>query len=72
MQDSGANPFIVMLFFVARCLIPLFIMLGITYLLRRWGLIQDPPMPPKNWNGNQNGENNTVDHNQGDVLHGNA
>lgn len=72
MQDSGANPFIVVLFFVARCIIPLFIMLGITYLLRRWGLIKDPPSPPKNWNGNKNGDDNGNNHGQGDALHGHA
>lgn len=69
MQDSGANPFIVVIFFVARCLIPLMIMLGITYLLRKWGLIQDAPTPPKDWNGDNN-PGNTTNHSQGDAAHG--
>jgi hypothetical protein len=72
MQESGANPFIVILFFAARCIIPLFIMLGITYLLRKWGLIQDSVTPPKDWNGNNNGEKNTTGNNQGDQVHGHA
>jgi len=35
-----------MLFFTLRCLIPLMIMLGISYLLRKFGLVQEPPKPP--------------------------
>lgn len=45
MADSGANPLIVMLLFLLRCLVPLLLMLGLSYLLRRLGLIaeQEPP-----------------------------
>lgn len=47
MGDSGANPLIVMLLFLLRCLVPLLLMLGLSYLLRRLGLIgeQEPPAP---------------------------
>lgn len=41
------NPTIIVLMFLARCLVPLVIMLGISYLLRRYGLIAGPPPPPK-------------------------
>jgi hypothetical protein len=43
MQDSAANPLILTLLFVARCLIPVGILLGVSYLLRRLGLVQGPP-----------------------------
>ncbi|HEY5574184.1 MAG TPA: hypothetical protein VIK64_14280 [Anaerolineales bacterium] len=51
------NPVIIALMFFLRCLVPLAIMLGISYLLRRYGLITAPPPPPKeldNGNNNQN------------------
>jgi hypothetical protein len=41
------NPTIIVLMFLARCLVPLLIMLGISYLLRRYGLIRPSPPPPK-------------------------
>lgn len=46
MQDSTANPLILALLFVARCLVPVGILLGISYLLRRLGLVQGTPAPP--------------------------
>jgi len=61
MQDTSESPIIVALLFVARCVVPLLFMLGISYLLRRLGLIAEPPPPPENnnesrgGNGNQNG-----------------
>jgi hypothetical protein len=51
------NPTIIVLMFLARCLVPLVIMLGISYLLRRYGLITAPPPPPKEFD---NGDNNQV------------
>ncbi|HEX7973431.1 MAG TPA: hypothetical protein VF498_03410 [Anaerolineales bacterium] len=44
------DPFIIALMFVARCLVPLLIMLGISYLLKRLGFIQEAPPPPKDQN----------------------
>lgn len=41
------NPTIIVLMFLARCLLPLLIMLGISYLLRRYGLISPAPLRPK-------------------------
>jgi hypothetical protein len=52
-EASTANPFLVALFFIARCLVPLLVMLGITYLLKRLGLITEPPKPPSEWNNNE-------------------
>jgi hypothetical protein len=43
MQDSAANPLILTLLFIARCLVPVGVLLGISYLLRRLGLVQGPP-----------------------------
>ena len=46
MENSPTNPLYVTLFFVLRCLVPLGIMLGISYLLRKLGLVSKPPVPP--------------------------
>lgn len=66
MDDQAANPIIIVLMFIARFAIPLLIMLGVSYLLKRLGLIKEPPPSPDN--GNHNGvlENGT----EGDLAHG--
>jgi len=46
MQDPAANPVVVALLFLARCLVPVGVLLGFSYLLRRLGLVQGPPPPP--------------------------
>lgn len=56
MDDANANPVVIVLMFIARCVVPLFIMLGISYLLRRLGFIKEPPPPPE---GGGNGNNNS-------------
>ncbi len=57
------------LLFVLRCLVPLLLMLGVSYLLKRLGLVTPPPpAPPEKDNGN-NGNNKT---NGGGVAHGKA
>jgi hypothetical protein len=43
MLDSSVNPLILTLLFVARCLVPIGVLLGLSYLLRRLGLVQGPP-----------------------------
>jgi hypothetical protein len=51
MEDSPANPIFIFLFFVARCFVPLLIMLGISALLRKLGYIHEAPkasISPKN------------------------
>jgi len=53
-QPGSANPLYVGLFFILRCLIPLVVMLGISYVLKRLGVIASPPAPPVDWNDNEN------------------
>ena len=72
MDKATANPLLVGLFFVLRCLVPLFIMLGISYLLRRLGLIQPPSEPPAGWENGNNGAENGDHTNPGSLSHDNA
>jgi len=51
MDEQVANPLIVAVLFVLRCLGPVAIILGISYLLRRLGWITEPPAPPPSGNG---------------------
>jgi hypothetical protein len=48
-MDKATTPLVVSVLFVARCLIPLLFLFGLSYLLKRLGLIQDAPESP---NGN--------------------
>jgi hypothetical protein len=41
MDDSSTGPVIIGLMFILRCLIPLGILFGISYLLQRLGLVTD-------------------------------
>jgi len=43
MPDPAADPLVLALLFVARCLFPVGALLGLSYLLRRLGLVQGPP-----------------------------
>ncbi len=54
-QSHQVSPLFVVLLFILRCLVPLGILFGISYLLRRLGLIASPPPPPPGWN-NENSE----------------
>jgi hypothetical protein len=42
MGNSLDSPILVVLLFILRCLVPLIILLGISYLLRRLGLVSEP------------------------------
>ncbi len=55
MADTSANPIIVGLLFIGRCLVPVVLMLGLSYLLRRWGLIQSPTRERNGEDENNNG-----------------
>jgi hypothetical protein len=71
MDDQAANPIIIVLMFIARFAIPLMIMLGVSYLLKKLGLIKEPPPPPNNRNHNDVSENGTLPNGtEGDLAHG--
>ena len=76
MQEATEGPIFLVeaLLFVLRCVVPLLLMLGVSYLLKRFGLITPPPPPPPDRdnreNGNANGGNNKT--NGGGVAHGKA
>jgi hypothetical protein len=74
MQEGTEGPVVLIeaVLFVLRCLVPLLLMLGVSYLLKRLGLITPPPpSPPDRDNGdNGNGGNNKT--NGGGVAHGKA
>jgi hypothetical protein len=64
MENSGTHPIIIALLFILRCLIPLVLMLGVSYLLRRFGLIHEAPSPdelPK--------AEDEIDVDEGDLAH---
>lgn len=47
MNDTSANPIFVALLFILRCVVPLAILFGISYLLRKMGLVVvEAPEPP--------------------------
>ena len=71
MDKATANPLLVGLFFMLRCLVPLLVMLGISYLLKRLGFIQPASEPPAGWDNESDEENG--DHTKpGSLLHGKA
>jgi len=47
MNEPSANSFFVVLLFILRCLVPLAILFGISYLLRRMGLVAIESPEPK-------------------------
>lgn len=52
MSESPASPIFVALLFILRCLVPLGILFGISYLLRRLGLVAETPEPPSGYDEN--------------------
>ncbi|MCX6079721.1 MAG: hypothetical protein NTW32_09340 [Chloroflexi bacterium] len=55
MNETAANPIFVALLFILRCLVPLAILFGISYLLRRFGLVViDSPEPQEETDDNNN------------------
>jgi len=69
MDEVAVNPFYIVLLFIARCLLPLLILLGISALLRKLGLIREPIQPPPSSNDDLLNQNN---HNsEGGLAHGN-
>jgi hypothetical protein len=43
MDQVNPNPIFVGLLFMLRCMVPLLILFGISYILRRLGLVAEPP-----------------------------
>jgi hypothetical protein len=70
MQEATEGPIFLVeaLLFVLRCLVPLLLMLGVSYLLKRFGLISPPPPPPPD----RDNDNNHDKNNGGGVAHGKA
>jgi hypothetical protein len=69
MSEGTESPLVIALLFALRCIVPLLLMLGVSYLLKRLGLIAPPPPPPPNQNNGHNGNGNS---NGGGVAHGKA
>lgn len=47
MNDTTANPIFVALLFILRCVVPLAVLFGVSYLLRKMGLVApESPEPP--------------------------
>jgi hypothetical protein len=64
MDQPTSSPLIVPLLFMLRCLIPLLILVGISYLLRRLGLVtENPPEPEEERPDDSDSE-------KGDLVHG--
>jgi NADH:ubiquinone oxidoreductase subunit B-like Fe-S oxidoreductase len=53
MGDATANPIYIAMLCIARCLVPLLILFGISYLLRRFGVIAKPAPPPEEFQKNE-------------------
>jgi hypothetical protein len=61
MNDASANPLFVALLFILRCIVPLAILFGISYLLRKMGLVAvESPEPPDEQNGVEEVESEVV------------
>jgi hypothetical protein len=55
MGNSLDSPLLVILLFILRCLVPLIILLGISYLLRKLGLVSGTyKEPPQDQDNNHN------------------
>ena len=69
MDEANANPLVVPLLFLVRCLVPVIFLLGISYLLKKLGLIKEPPAPPPEYqDGDGNNENHIAE--EGGFAHG--
>jgi hypothetical protein len=55
MTDTSANPLFVALLFILRCVVPLAILFGISYLLRKMGLVAVEAPEPSDKNGGEVG-----------------
>jgi hypothetical protein len=56
MNENAASPVFVALLFILRCLVPLVVLFGIAYLLRRLGLVEveaPEPSDDEKWEGDE-------------------
>jgi hypothetical protein len=75
MNETPASPVFVTLLFILRCLVPLAILFGISYLLRKLGLVAETPEPPSGYEDNGDIHAPPADINEekkGDPAHDNA
>jgi hypothetical protein len=70
MHEGSLNPLYVFFLYILRCVVPLGIMLGLSYLLRRFGFISKPPPPPKGWDDEEDNSHNNHNPMDGGVAHG--
>ena len=73
MSDAPANPVFVALLFILRCLVPVAVLFGISYLLRKLGLVAETPEPPEDYedNGDNQSPPDIKKKKKGDLTHGN-
>ena len=48
-MNETANPIFVALLFILRCLVPIAVLFGVSYLLRKMGLVAETPEPPPDY-----------------------
>jgi len=65
-MENATNPFVIVLFYIIRCVIPLLVMLGISYLLKKLGLMSEP----LSQTGQSNGTAKEIDNHEGEFAHG--
>jgi len=68
MDRPDSNPLLIAFFFFLRCVVPLAVLLGISYLLRRLKLIAEPPPPPPEWENED--RNDSQNPGEGGLAHG--
>ena len=51
-MNETTNPEFVALLFILRCLVPVAILFGISYILRKLGLVVETPEPPAEYEEN--------------------
>jgi hypothetical protein len=56
MSETSANPVFVALLFILRCIVPLLVLFGISYLLRKLGLVAETPEPPSDYEDNNDNQ----------------
>lgn len=74
MSETSASPVFVALLFILRCLVPLAILFGISYLLRKLGLVAETPEPPSGYEetGDYHLTSDEKEKNKGDQANDNA